>query len=84
VCSYVTSTIIDFVMVFSQPANANLMAGSLLSDLRFYRAELYAFVVMGHHFHFLVVPPEHMTMSQLMDRLKSNAAKRLVPIFQIS
>ena len=34
---------------------------------------------MGHHIHLLVVPPEKMTMSVLMDRMKSNAGKRLVP-----
>ena len=66
-------------MVFADPFNADLMAGSILSDVRFYGAELHAFVVMGHHIHLLLVPPADMTMSMLMDRVKSNAGKRLVP-----
>jgi hypothetical protein len=46
--SFVTATVLDFVMVFADPFNADLMAASLLDDLRHYGAELWAFVVMGH------------------------------------
>jgi putative transposase len=76
---FITSTIIDFVMVFAEHQNADLMAASLLSDLRHYKAELYAFVVMGHHIHLLVVPHEDMTASILMERIKANSARRIAP-----
>ena len=76
---FITSTVLDLVMVFAEPFNADLMAGSLLDDLRHYGAELYAFVVMGHHIHLVVVPREDMTGSYLMERIKSNAGRRIVP-----
>ena len=42
---FVTATIIDFVLVFAEPTNADVMTASLLDDLRYYEAELWAFVV---------------------------------------
>jgi putative transposase len=79
VSAYITSTILDFVFVFSDPLNADLMAGSLLSDIHHCGGQLFAFVVMGHHIHLLAVAPENMTMSQLMDRVKSNSGRRIKP-----
>jgi len=77
--TFFTTTILDFVMVFAEPSNADLMAASLLDDLRFYGAELWAFVVMGHHIHLLAVPPESMNASKLMEGVKGRAARRIVP-----
>ena len=77
--TFFTSTILDFVAVFANPSNADLMAGSLLEDLRYYGAELWAFVVMGHHIHLLATPREDMTASTLMERIKGNSARRIIP-----
>src|SRR3989442_374986 len=76
---FATTTILDFVLVFAEPFNADLMAGSLRDDLRHHRAELNAFVVMGHHIHLLACLPEGMIASKLLERLKSNSGKRIVP-----
>jgi len=76
---FITTTVLDFVMVFASRTNADLMAASLLDDLRHYEAELYAFVVMGHHIHLVVTPRDDMTASYLMERVKGNSARRIVP-----
>ena len=77
--TFFTSTVLDFVKVFADASTADLMAASLLSDIQFYGAELWAFVVMGHHIHLLATPAENMTASGLMQRIKGNAARRLLP-----
>ncbi|MCH8275329.1 MAG: transposase [Armatimonadetes bacterium] len=76
---FITTTILDFVPVFSRPHLADLMTGGLLDDHRHYAATLYAFVVMPHHIHFLVRLPERRDASWFLNRVKSNAAKRLLP-----
>ena len=55
------------------------MCASLLDDCLHYGANLGAFVVMPHHIHFLARLPESMNVSQLVERIKSNAAKRVLP-----
>src|SRR5579885_235041 len=75
---FFTSTVLDFVLVFAEPSNADVMAASLLSDLRHYRAELWAFAVMGHHIHLLAVPHGR-SGPELMERIKANSARRILP-----
>lgn len=76
---FCTTTVLDFAHVFADFRLRSLMAASLLSDLRHYGATLHAYVVMSHHVHFVAHLPEDLTMSKLMDRVKSNAARRIMP-----
>lgn len=76
---FATSTVLDFTWVFDRPHHADLMAGGLLFDLRFYKARLDAFVVMAHHFHLVFGVPEGKTGPWLLGRLKSASGRRLVP-----
>ena len=76
---FVTTTCLDFVHVFRDPKLANLMCASLLDDCLYYGAELCAFVVMPHHIHLLCRLPETMSAETFMERIKANAARRIVP-----
>ena len=73
---FVTTTCLDFVHAFREPAIRDLMAASLIEDLKHYGSTLHAFVVMPHHVHFIAVVPEGKTIGWLMNRVKSNAARR--------
>ncbi len=55
------------------------MAASLIDDCKFYGAELHAFVVMTHHIHFIARVPAGRTSPWLMQRIKSNSARRILP-----
>ncbi len=78
-CGFFTTTCLNFAHAFGDERTKNLMAASLLDDLRYYGATLHAYVVMSHHIHFLAYPPEGKTPSWLMDRVKSNSARRVLP-----
>lgn len=76
---FITTTCLDFVHVFARPRLADLMAASLLADCRFYGVGLSAFVVMPHHVHLLVFLPKDLAVTSFMNRLKANAARRILP-----
>lgn len=76
---FATTTVLDFVRVFDDPEMAGLMVGSILTDCRFYGARLYCFVVMPHHVHLLLDLPPNMTAGRFMGKLKSLAARRIIP-----
>lgn len=77
---FVTTTCLDFVRAFDKPAIRDLMAASLIEDLRHYGATLHAFVIMPHHIHFLAEVPAGRTIAWLMNRVKSNSARRVLPL----
>jgi len=56
------------------------MALSLLDDFKRYEAILSAFVVMPHHIHFVGRIPVTSTSNALLDRIKSNSARRVLRI----
>jgi len=78
-CFFVTTTCLNFAHCFESDQAKNIMSASLLDDVRHYGAILHAFVVMGHHIHFLAYPPEEKTVSWFIDRIKSNGARRVIP-----
>ncbi len=57
-----------------------MMSIRILDDCRYYEAELRAFVVMTHHIHLVVRPRDDQTISQFMERLKTNSSKELYPL----
>jgi putative transposase len=76
---FCTTTVLNFVHAFREPWLRGIMTGSLLHDHRHYGVVLHSFVVMSHHMHFVSYLPENRTMSWFMERVKSNAAKRILP-----
>lgn len=56
------------------------MAVLILRDCDRYGAALYAFVVMTHHVHMVVQCPLEQTVAWLIQRIKSNSAKKLLPL----
>ncbi len=76
---FLTTSVLSFALVFARDEMRNLMAASLLNDIAYYRAGLHAFVVMPHHIHLLARMPMGKDSSWLMNRLKSNSPKRLLP-----
>jgi REP element-mobilizing transposase RayT len=76
---FCTFTVLDFVHAFANERIASLMAASLLDDCMAYRANLFAFVVMPHHVHFLAALPEGKTVSWLIARIKANSSFRIRP-----
>ena len=77
--SFVTTTCLDFVPVFADPILADLMAASIAEDCRRANSYLHAFVVMSHHIHFLTTPPEGTPITNLVQRIKANSARRIRP-----
>jgi REP element-mobilizing transposase RayT len=78
---FVTTTVLKYIPVFNNKACADLMTASLLDDCLAYKVKLWSFVVMPHHVHFLAALPEKRTISSLMNRIKSNAGRRLSRVF---
>jgi REP element-mobilizing transposase RayT len=77
---FVSTTILGFVPVFKVERVADTTAAAIVSDSDHEGATLDAFVVMPEHVHLLVQVPAHLTGSQLMDRLKSAWANRLLDV----
>ncbi len=79
-CIFATTTCLDFVHAFAPEACRDLMTLSLLDDARRYGMALRAFVVMPHHIHFVGFVPRETTASWLLNRIKSNSARRVLRI----
>jgi REP element-mobilizing transposase RayT len=78
--AFVTTTALDFAHVFGRDAMKELAAASMIADCMRYEAPLYAFVVMSNHLHLVVQCPPEKTASWLVQRLKSNMAKLVLPL----
>lgn len=76
--SFVTTGTQGAKPYFNDPASADIVVASLLSDISYYGASLWAFVVMPNHLHCLIGVPQDRSISWLMNRIKSNAGKRLI------
>ncbi|HVL39806.1 MAG TPA: transposase [Fimbriimonadaceae bacterium] len=76
---FLTSSTGGFATVFEWPAVRGLVA-SILDAHCFYGARLHAYCVMPHHVHFVSWIPQGRTASWFMNRIKSNAAKRVLPL----
>lgn len=77
---YATSTCLDFAHLFRRPEMKSRMVRRLLSDHIYYQSNLFAFVVMANHIHFIHEIPEGRTSPWMMQRLKSNSSKELLPL----
>lgn len=78
--AFVTTTALDFIHVFRRAEMRERMSTLILRDCVRYEAPLYAFVVMPHHVHILVQCPPAKSVSWLVQRIKSNSAKLLLPL----
>ena len=79
---FVTTTCLDFALLFARSEMRSAVGASLLGDLDHYGAVLHAYVVMPHHVHLVVRAPSDMGPPALMQRLKKNAADRLLPLLE--
>ncbi len=75
---FVSTTVLGFVPLFKNETTADTMAAAILDDCKYEQARLDAFVVMPEHLHVLLQVPRHLTGSQLMDRLKTAWANRIL------
>ena len=66
--------------LFADLQIADTTVVGLLDDHRFYKAHLYAFVVMPEHIHLLTTLPKNLSVSQFANRIKSAAANRSLPL----
>jgi putative transposase len=76
-CAFITTNVLGMLPVFSNERLASLGVASLLSDHRFYKAYLYGYVVMPNHWHLLSGVPHGHDVSWFVNRVKSNAGKRI-------
>ncbi|MBN9501357.1 MAG: transposase [Armatimonadetes bacterium] len=79
-CVFVTTTVLDFVPVFSQPNIADAMVDSLFTTCKREECLLYAYVVMPEHVHAVIQLRPDLHVVQLMNRLKSLSARQIRPI----
>src|SRR5687767_1978609 len=77
---FVSTTILGFVPIFKDERTADTMAGAIIADCKHEGARLHAFVVMPEHIHLLMQVPQNMTGSDLLDRLKSAWANRILDV----
>jgi REP element-mobilizing transposase RayT len=72
-----TTTVLDFVPVFKDPARAELMTDLIFRCSGFYGSQLHAFV-MPEHIHLLLRLPLDMNASTFFNRFKGYSASVLV------
>jgi putative transposase len=79
---FVTTGIMDKIRVFDKPESAKLV----LETLQFFRKrneiELYGYVVMPEHVHFMVKLTGNETISNIVKRMKTFASRQLGPDVQ--
>ena len=72
---FLTATVVHWIPLFSQPANADI----ILNALRYMQAhehwQLYAYVLMEHHLHWIAEAPD---LPRTGQRFKSFTARRLI------
>lgn len=79
---FVTTTVLNFTPVFARPVVADTLAVGLLQDTKHYGARLHSFVVMPEHVHLLVQLPNNLSCPKFVQRLKSAAANRCLPLLE--
>jgi REP element-mobilizing transposase RayT len=77
---FVSTTILGFVPVFKIERTADTIAAAILADCKHEEARVDAFVVMPEHVHLLLQIPMGRTGSELMDRLKTAWANRILDV----
>ncbi len=77
---FVTTTVRGWAPILKRSEIKEALTASLVDDFRFYGAKLCAFVVMNHHLHFVSIRPPDKTISWLLQRIKSNSVKRILPL----
>jgi len=75
---FITFTVLDFVPVF-RGKFADRMVDLILQIHRFHSARLYGYVVMPEHIHLVTGLPTDQSVSDFVRRLKSLAARELLP-----
>jgi putative transposase len=79
-CAFITTRCLDWADCFESCEQKDAVSRSLLSDCHYYNAELHSFVVMSKDIHLLLNVPEGRTVTWLVQRLKTNSAKLLMPM----
>ncbi len=77
--AFVTSTCLDFAPLFERDEMKTKLMRILANDCKYYNALLFSFVIMQNHIHLIVQPNENMNISILMQRIKTNSSKALLP-----
>jgi putative transposase len=72
---FITTTVLDFVHAFHRPEVKDAMVLAIARECRLTRAALYGYVVMPHHVHLLIRPPEAMNGPQFMKTFKKESGK---------
>lgn len=77
---FATTTCLGYTRCFERPEMRDHMASLLADDCRHYGAVLHAFCIMEHHVHAVIRGPVDHEVNWLMQRIKSNSAKTLLPL----
>jgi REP element-mobilizing transposase RayT len=72
---FLTATVVQWLPVFSQPANVQILLDSLAFLQREQALVLYGYVIMENHCHLLAEAPD---LGQAMSSFKSFTARRIV------
>ena len=77
---FVTTTVLDWLPVFSSSRCANALLQQLLETVEFHRLSVAAYVLMPSHLHALIGFPEIEKLSSVMRNVKSLSARRIQPL----
>ena len=74
---FVTSTIVDFVVIFNKKAYVDIVIENLNFYRKKYKFKLYAFVIMPEHLHLVIHPFPASKIRDIMRDFKSYTSKKL-------
>ncbi len=76
---FVTTTVVRFLRVFSNPAICDILIANLKYYQTVYKYEILAYVIMPSHFHWIVAIEPHLgTISDIMRDIKRSTSKEII------
>jgi putative transposase len=79
---FVTSTVVDFVVVFDQKVYFDIILENLDFYRNKYKFKLYAFVIMPEHIHLIIHPSRESQIKEIMRDFKSYTSRKLTSQLQ--
>src|SRR4030042_5939716 len=76
--NFITTTIVNFLPVFTNEALAKMVLDTMRIYTQKYRVQIHGFVIMPNHLHLLVTGGEQGLVSRLMGKLKEYSAKEII------
>jgi putative transposase len=76
--NFITTTVIDFIHVFTREALANIVRDNINHYAQKYNIRIHGFVIMPNYLHLLLNAPDQVVISKFMGKLKENSAKEII------